>query len=281
LRPMKCFRKFLLLLAGLVAGQAAFAQVQLTTKKEKLSDFTQKTIMVVLSGNDFLDVEIRDAVKNSWTMSPYEFCRQEEFKARMGDENYYFMVPVDVVKGDDAGGITYLSIVKGKKDAKSIDDMLDVVSFPVCPSGNPTGREAYMLPSFVDILQAYIKRSLSLGFIGGVTASPRPEKGVDYKLYITEDDLSDDIDEKFRAKRMKNKAEVVSSQKQASLMEQLSEGALVGYSIIPSDPKSSSLCYKIVVDARTHELFYFKWHKYSSGKGAFLREDVKKVLSSI
>lgn len=44
--------RLLAILAALTITTSAFAQAQITTKKEKVSDFTLKTMKVVLSGND-------------------------------------------------------------------------------------------------------------------------------------------------------------------------------------------------------------------------------------
>ena len=49
-------------LLGLVLCLSAMAQAQITTKKEKLSDFDSKTMKVVLTGSPFLDESLREAL---------------------------------------------------------------------------------------------------------------------------------------------------------------------------------------------------------------------------
>lgn len=277
---MKRIAAIFVLMLLAVASPVAFAQVQLTTKKEKLSDFKTKTMYVVRSGNDFLDQEIRSATKDAWILSPYEFISSEEFSRMRSSDSYYFMVPVDVSKGEGDTGLTFLTIVKGTKDAKEVDDMLEVVTFPICAAKSPSGREAYMLPSILDILQNYIERCLSKGFLGGVASTGNLSRTSSWPLYITEGDLSGEISQKYRSKKFSQRVKIVSESEQADAMDNVLDDALIGYAIYPSEPSAHSMCYKMIVDVRGHELYYFRRHKYSSKEdGGFLREDLSKIIS--
>ena len=54
---MKRFFKILVLaIAGTLVTTEIFGQVQITTRREKLKDFTSKITKVVLTGDDFMDV---------------------------------------------------------------------------------------------------------------------------------------------------------------------------------------------------------------------------------
>ena len=62
----------------------------------KLSDFATRTMKVVLSGNHFIDPVLREALNNTWSLSPFEFCSMDEFNALKNNEEYYFMLPAEV-----------------------------------------------------------------------------------------------------------------------------------------------------------------------------------------
>ena len=53
-------RKIILTLAMLAICTAASAQAQITTKKEKVSDFMVRTMKVALTGNDFIDIPFKE-----------------------------------------------------------------------------------------------------------------------------------------------------------------------------------------------------------------------------
>ena len=67
-----------LLMAVAALPMAAQGQIKITTKKEKISDFTAKTTKVVLSGNEMADQFLKDAMSSCWRVSPYEFCTKDE-----------------------------------------------------------------------------------------------------------------------------------------------------------------------------------------------------------
>jgi hypothetical protein len=55
-------------------------------------------------------------------------------------------------------------------------------------------------------------------------------------------------------------------------------GTLVSYVVAPSEPVKGSFCYKMLIDAQTHELYYYRKHKISPKAGAgFLPEDIERI----
>ena len=51
-----------LAIAGLLLTTDALGQAQITTRREKLKDFTSKTTKVVLTGDEFLDEAVKESV---------------------------------------------------------------------------------------------------------------------------------------------------------------------------------------------------------------------------
>ena len=64
----------------------AFSQAQITTRKEKLSDFATRTMKVVLPGTNFIDPILQEALNNTWSLSPFEFCSVDEFNSLKNNE---------------------------------------------------------------------------------------------------------------------------------------------------------------------------------------------------
>ena len=52
------------MLFPIIAG----AQAQITTKKIKIADFPEKITKIVLTGNDFYDLALRDEIAAGWTL---------------------------------------------------------------------------------------------------------------------------------------------------------------------------------------------------------------------
>ena len=244
----------------------AFSQAQITTRKETLSDFATRTMKVVLPGTNFIDPILQEALNNTWSLSPFEFCSVDEFNSLKNNEEYYFMLPVKVkYKKEEQPGIMMLTIVKGKANAKTVNDMVEVVSMPVCAADFPSGREAAMLPGLVDIMQGYIAKSLHGNFSGiGSYVTPL-SKSARRKAVIAKEDIAPAADSAFREK----------------IALAGDSRTLVSYVITPTEPHKGAVCWKILIDARTHELFYYKKHTVTGTENAgFLKGDLKKIAKT-
>lgn len=272
-------KRILTILVTLALSFSAFGQAQITTRKEKLSDFTIRTMKVVLSGNHFVDTALQEALNNTWNLSAFEFCTLTEFNTLKNNEEYYFMVPVKVkYKNETAPGITMLTLVKGKSSAKSINDMVEVVSMPICAADFPSGREAAILPGLVDIIQGYVSKSLSGNFTGLSSYVTPLGKSAGRKVYISEDDIASQAGEAVKSKK---DIVITSSEEVDNVFLTGDENALISYVVAPAEPGKGSVCWKMLIDVRTHELFYYKKHNVvNEDNVGFLKSDLKKIAKS-
>ena len=76
-------KRVLILLCTLAVSVTVWGQGKINTRKYILSDFNDKVIQVVLTGNDLIDSGLRQEVVNIWTASPFEFCTMDRFEAMM------------------------------------------------------------------------------------------------------------------------------------------------------------------------------------------------------
>ncbi len=269
--------KIITIIAALTMSISAFAQAQITTKKEKVSDFTIKTMKVALSGNEFIDQAIRESMNNTWSLSPFEFCTIDEFEKLKNNEEYYFMVPVKALyRKETAPGVMMLCLVKGKPEAKNINDMVDVISMPICAADIPSGREAAMLPGILDIMQGYVSKSMQTGFKGiGSYTKPLSKSR---KVVVCEDDLCEAITEKDKAKYAKKGVMITDEETADSLFMIGNAKTVVSYVVAPADPQKGSFCWNFLIDAKTHDLYYFRKHKITKPElSGFLKSDMGKI----
>ena len=271
-------KKIIIILSCLCLSLIASAQAQITTKKEKLSDFTMKTTKIVLTGNEFLDQAIRDAARNSWTISPYEVCSAEEFNNLMKDPKYYFLVVVQLDGKDPFSGISYLSLMKGTQGAKKVSDLLEVVNFPVCAASSPSGREAVFLPAILDIIQSYVENSIVRGF-KSLKATRKMSSARGMGMYFIEDDLATNLDPSFRAKVFSSNMEVVDEQKQDDIALDGTRNSILSYTIASAGDAKGAVCYRLLIDARTHELYYYKKAKVGAAGPGFTKGELSKFAS--
>lgn len=270
-----------LAIAGLLPTTDALGQAQITTRREKLKDFTSKTTKVVLTGDEFLDEAVKESVAATWTVSPYEFCSNEEFQNLKGNADFYFLM---VVKGqfrrESEPGIDMLTLVKGGEGAdKSINDMFEVVSFPLRSTEDPSGREFVLLPAFLKIIQEHTTSLTDTEMKAYSSLGAKDSKKLRIKrIFFWSEDFAPQVDE--QTKRSLDE-DILIKEDEDEVDEIFSEGTfntVVSYVVAPSEPVNGSICYKMLIGSDNHELYYFKKHKITakSGKG-FLSSDIKSI----
>ena len=263
----------------------ASAQAQIDTKKMKIEDFTEKTTKVVLTGNLFFDQLFKDEIQNRWRISPFEFCSMAEFEKIKTDDSYYFLMMVkEQFRKESEPGLAVLSVMKGGEAAsRGLNRMLDVVTVPLMSAENPSGREFVLLPALIDILQEHILLSMErdiAAYSGLSNYTMNLSRSEGMKIVFAEDDLSDAITEKVRKVYFRNGIEVMDTDSADELMMSHTPETLVSFTVYPSDCKKGSYCYKMLIDAATHELYYYRRHKLSAKFGpGFLLEDINRIAT--
>lgn len=279
-------KKLIILFAALIMPLMAGAQAQITTKKVKLEDFTQKITKIVLNGNPFYDTSLKEEIAARWRISPYEFCTLEEFDKLKGDDRYYFLMLIQgQFRKETAPGLQFLSLVKGGQGAdKGIDEMLEVVSLPFASAEYPTGRELVFLPALLDIIQNYTLQAMENDFnaYGGLSNTVQKlSKSSGMTIVFSEDDLNSMVS-KAVTDQLFDRTMILTDEDDAdSYMLDNVSGTLVSYVVVPTEPMKGSYCYKMLIDAQTHELYYYRKHKISAKAGAgFLPEDIEKITKA-
>jgi hypothetical protein len=271
------------LFVSLVLATDLFGQAQITTRKEMIKDFTAKTTRVVLSGNSIFDNAFQDCVAANWMASPYEFCSTAEFEASKTNPNYYFLI---VVKGqfrkETAPGIDMLTLVKGGDGAsKSIKDMMELVTLPLRASDEPAGREMVILPVLIKYIQnqAVAMTKSEMKAYSSINVSMKETAKLwNKRIYFCKDDLATQVDESCLESLDEDIVIEENSEDADDVFTNGTYNGVISYVVAPSEPTSGSWCYKMLLGADTHDLYYLKRHKITTKKSAgFLVADLKLI----
>ena len=276
-------KKILIILIAAIMPLLAAGQAQITTKKVKISDFTSKITKVVLTGSDFYDAALQEEVKARWRVSPYEFCTFEEFENLRNDSNYYFLLTTNAMfKKESEPGLDVLTLVKGGTGA-TINSMLEIVYLPFASTEEPSGRELVFLPVFLDIIQDHTLNSMDKdinGYTGLSNYTLNLGKAANMTIVFSEEDLSNEINGQFRDLNFDSDMLIMDEDDADEYITGNASNALVSYIVSPTDAQPGSYCYKMLINAQTHELYYFRRHKISKKFGpGFLAEDIKRINS--
>ena len=100
------------------------------------------------------------------------------------------------------------------------------------------------------------------------------------RIFFSEDDLVPDMDEAFKRQYFDEDMVIMSEAEADKAFQDGTYNTLVSYVVAPFDPQDGSWCYKMLIDAGTHELLYFRHHRISVRKWAgFLPEDIKTIFA--
>jgi hypothetical protein len=276
-------KRLLILMTVVLFPLIAGAQAQINTKKIKIADFPQKITKVVLTGNEFYDLMLRDEIAAGWTLSPYEFCTLEEFNSLKHSDEYYFLITADgKFKKENEPGLTFLTLVKGGKGASDgISKMLEVTSLPIASAENPSGREFVFMPAFIDIIQDYTTAAMDKdinGYAGLGSSTENLMKAQNMELVFADCDLAEDVDRAFRDLNFDSDMTLADENSADKIMEAGTSEKIVSYVVAPDEPGNGSYCYKMLIHPESHKLYYFRKHRISKKYGVgFLQEDILRI----
>ena len=218
----------------LMTALPTFGQGKIYTRKLRLADFPTKTTKVVLEGNSFLELTLREEIAVHWRISPFEFCDQDEYERLRHSSDYYFLTFAQ------QEGIAYLTLAKGGKPGEKdqLKQAFEVVRMPMASVDDPTGRELVFMGAFVDIIQRFVEQAMLSDntAYGGLSAS----NGV----------------------RLKGKTVYLDPDTADEVYQKEDPDALLAITIAPVQVSFDTVCYKMLISADTHELFYYERGRY-------------------
>lgn len=277
-------KRIVIIVLALTAGLSAMGQGQVTTKKYRLADFTDKVTKIVLSGNSLLDGALRQEVLNTWTVSAFEFCTVDEFNAIKNQDLYYFLLAAESrFKGEETPGILFLTLVKGGPDAgEGIAAMPEVISLPLTSAAGSSGRDLVYMGALVQAVQDFTLAAIEsekVAYSGSDWFNGRyAREGKMQTIYLAQEDLAENLDEAQLKKFLDEDIHVVDADEADAVYQSGDYNTLVSYVVAPFMPSDGSYSYQLLFQAQTHALFYIHRHKIKAKTPeGFLAEDLKRL----
>ena len=277
-------KRIITIVLALATGLSALGQGTVTTKKYRLSDFSDKTTKVVLSGDGLLDGALRQEILNYWTLSAFEFCSVDEFEALKTQDLYYFLVAAESrFKGEETPGILFLTLVKGDPAAgEGMAAMPEVISLPVTSAQGSSGRDLVYLGALVQAVQDFTVAAMEsekVAYSGSDWFNGRySREGKMQQIYMAREDISEVVSEDQMAKYQDEDFHVVDADEADAMYQSGAYNTLVSYVVAPFMPGKGSYSYQLLFQAGTHALFYIHRHRIKDKTPeGFLPEDLKHL----
>lgn len=280
---MKTFKNFLIALVAILMALPTISQAQVFSKKEDLKDLNSKTLMVILENNSMIDLTLKQSVEKEWKLSKVEFCDLNQFEKIKTDTSYYFLIRVKgIFKKEREPSIEFLSLLKGGEEAyMGLDEMYDVLSLPFQQIDDPDGYIIPYIDAYINIIQSHVLRVQKkkiAATLGLSWYSNRLQELKGKEILVNELDLSNTITEGEANKILKESGRVVEEDIIYEAIDNKKANTAYTICIGPEVEKQGSYCYKMVVSADSHDIYYYRKQKVNAkNPKGFLPEDLKKL----
>ncbi|MDD4639031.1 MAG: hypothetical protein PHT63_04660 [Bacteroidales bacterium] len=243
--------------------------------------FGKRVTKVVLQGNTLTDIVLADAVKKNWIISPYEFCYIEEYERIKEDTSFNFLLRTDgIFNKEYEPRLEYLTLIKGGPEfRKGLFMTTEYISLPFQSRDDVSGIAHAFLPAFLNIMQNHIISAQK----GGLAQSKRKS----ISSYLNElngrqlifgvDDIGYQTGEDEIKWTFRNRAEVSDNDIKENAMRDYTKNTAVSLVISPGD-SGGGYCYKLLIGSDNHKLYYFRKHRFNSGKQpGFTKKEIKQI----
>jgi len=136
---------------SLLSGQAPFP-----TGNEIKQFIASKTCVVLEDGNTVYNNYIRQAMNESWKVTPFEFIKTSDFGIRRSDPSFSFIIRTETnFESDKSKSVYYyINLLQGK-DIEELGKMPEICAVPLSFAGEDDMEYGYKLGAILAFMQKH------------------------------------------------------------------------------------------------------------------------------
>lgn len=272
----------LLVLSGLsLKAQAPFPS------KDEIKQFTESKTCVVLETDplSLFNAYMKDAMKEYWTVTPYEFISESEFANRRGKPAYSFIVLTETNYEKDKTRSVYnfINLLQGKNVDK-LGEMPEICAVPLSYVGEDDIEYGYKLGAILRFMQKHAQLIMEDPSKTGRKYlkyyNENVPKVVGKTILVKAEDLSPELNtiEKIR-KIYSNKIEIVTEDDIQKAIETKAPDTVILHKVGPvGEKQNSGYCFKMLIGTDDADMYYYNLHEIDkSNPNGFLPADLKRL----
>lgn len=277
----RCFAAlFVLFLSVMLKGQAPFPD------KEEIRQFTVSTTCIVLEDDQLSTYNsvIKDAVKEFWTITPYEIITVSEFNVRRLKPEYSFIVltQTNYEKDKSNSFFNFLNLLQGK-NTNNLGLMPEICAVPLSFAGEDDLEYSYKLGAILSFMQEHARMISEDPSLTGRKYLKYYNKNIpkvsDKTILVKEEDLSPSIASIDKIKAIyPHNIEIVSEEDIVKAIENKSENTLVLHMVGPAGEQNAGFCFKMLIGTDDADMYYYHQHKIEKNNpNGLLPADLKRL----
>ena len=279
-------KKYLLALIPVIFPVLLSGQAPFPTKNE-IKEFTASKTCVVLEDDQFSSFNsyIKEAMKEYWTVTPYEFITNADFNVRRLKPEYSFIVLTETNFDKDKSNsvFNFINLLQGK-DVSKLGMMPEICAIPLSFAGEDDLEYGYKLGAILSFIQ---KHALMIAEDPSLTG----RKYLKYynkfvpdimskTILIRQEDLVPAINtiEKIKA-IYSNKIDIVTEEDIVKAIENKTPNTLILHKVGPVGERSNSgYCFKMLIGTDDSNMYYYNQHLIDKNNpNGFLPSDLKRL----
>jgi hypothetical protein len=255
--------------------------------KDEIKQFTVSKTCVVLDEDQYsvYNTYIKRAMKEYWTVTPYEFILSADFESRRTDPAYSFILLTQTNFENDKSGSKYnfINLLQGKNVDK-LGKMPEICAIPLSFSGEDDLEYGYKLGAVLNFMQ---KHALMIADDPTLTGRRylkyynrfTPEVHT-RKILVRQEDLSPGISTPESIKSVYGYELVIAPE--TEIVKAIAEKApntLILHVVGPGEESQAGYCYKMLIGADDANMYYYNQHRIDkSNPYGLLPADLKRMV---
>jgi len=271
----------LLLFTGLLSGQAPFPN------KEEIKQFSESKTCVVIEDDPFssFNAFIKDAMKQYWTITPFEFIDTREFNLRSAKPQYSFILLTETNYEKDKTMSVYkfINLLQGKAVDK-LGEMPEVCAVPLAYAGEDDLEYGYKLGAILAFMQKHARLIMEYPSKTGRKYlkyyNENIPKVMGRTILVKQEDLAPSISTIEQIKAIySNKIEIVGEEDIVKAIETKAPNTVILHKVGPVGlKKDQGYCFKMLIGTDDSDMYYYDLHTIDKANpNGFLPADLKRL----
>lgn len=264
----------------LISAQAPFPG------KDEIKQFEASKTCIVLEDDPLsaYNSYIKDAVKNFWKITPYEFIEVTEFNIRRLDPKYSFIVLTQTnFEKDKANGLfNFINLLQGK-NVNNLGQMPEICAIPLSFAGEDDLDYSYKLGAVLSFMQKHAQMIAADPSLTGRKYLKYYNKFIPDVagkiILVKQEDLAPDISSIDKIKAIyPGKIEIVTEEEIVKAIEEKRPGTVILHKVGPPADRNSGYCFKMLIGTDDANMYYYNQHVIDKANpNGLLAADLKRL----
>jgi hypothetical protein len=264
----------------LLRGQAPFPTI------DEIKQFNASKTCVVLEDDPFsaYNVYIKDAVKATWKITPYEFITVKDFNVRRLNPAFSFIVltQTNFDKDKSNGLYNFINLLQGK-DVNKLAEMPEIVAIPLSFAGVSDFEYSYKLGPILSFMQKHAQMvsedpTLTLRKYLKYYNKNIPDIR-DKTILVEQEDLAPEIGTIERIRKIyTGNIKIVKNEDIIDAIDNKTPNTVMVHKVGPKGDRPSGFCFIMLLGIDDSEMYYYNLHVVDKANpNGLLAEDLKRI----